>query len=239
MIVVVGLPAYAGSADGEGSAAGLAVDIATSIVRAGGVAELAGKIGDDGAGDAVVLSLGRLGVGHAALLRDAAHPTPVLAAAPAAQAADASESADASRAADAAEPDADESTAPGEEPRAQLLPADESERPGLEEADVTLALSYLAGVRVVVLADPLPAAVVAAAAERAAFAGARLIVVVAPGSEAPNLTDEATVLESPAQDDGSFGRVIADFAVGLEAGLDAAAAFGQAVETEGWEAVAD
>ena len=78
MIVVIGLPAYAGSAAGEGSAGGLAVDVAAGARARGGVVELVGKVGDDGAGDAVVVALGRLGVGHAALLRDPARPTPLL-----------------------------------------------------------------------------------------------------------------------------------------------------------------
>jgi hypothetical protein len=78
MIVVVGLAAYSTTADGQGSAGGLAVDVAAEAARRGGTVELVGKVGDDGAGDAVVLALGRLGIGHAALLRDPARPTPVL-----------------------------------------------------------------------------------------------------------------------------------------------------------------
>jgi sugar/nucleoside kinase (ribokinase family) len=79
MIAVVGLPAWAGTPDGEGSAGGPAVDIAVAAHRRGAAVELVGKVGDDGAGDAVVVSLGRLGIGHAALLRDPTRPTPVIA----------------------------------------------------------------------------------------------------------------------------------------------------------------
>ena len=61
MIVVIGLPAYAGSADGEGSAGGLAVDVAAAAAARGSSVELVGKVGDDGAGDAVVLALGPSG----------------------------------------------------------------------------------------------------------------------------------------------------------------------------------
>jgi len=83
MIVVVGLPAYAdspagGSPDGEKCAGGMAVEVAAWAQRRGGQVELVGKVGEDGAGDAVVLALGRLGIGHAALLRDPVRPTPVL-----------------------------------------------------------------------------------------------------------------------------------------------------------------
>ena len=80
VIVVVGLPAYADSPDGERCAGGLAVEVAAAAERRGGEVELVGKVGNDGAGDAVVVALGRLGIGHAALLRDPVRPTPVLAA---------------------------------------------------------------------------------------------------------------------------------------------------------------
>jgi len=78
VIVVVGLPAYADSPDGEKCAGGLVVEVAAAARRRGAQVELVGKVGNDGAGDAVVVSLGRLGIGHAALLRDPARPTPVL-----------------------------------------------------------------------------------------------------------------------------------------------------------------
>jgi hypothetical protein len=55
----------------------------------------------------------------------------------------------------------------------------------------------------------------------------------------PAVPPETTVLEAPAADDGSFGRVVGAFAAALDSGLDAEAAFGRAVERSGWEAVAD
>ena len=122
MIVVVGLPAYADSPDGERCAGGLAVEIAAAAVRRGGTVELVGKVGNDGAGDAVVVALGRMGVGHAALLRDPVLPTPVFAAAPVDD--------------DATELDADV-------PVGRLLPEDPASRPALEAADVDLALKFL------------------------------------------------------------------------------------------------
>jgi hypothetical protein len=122
---------------------------------------------------------------------------------------------------------------------ASLLPADPALRPGLEAADVDLALHYVTGARVVVVADPLADAAIVAAAEGAAFAGARLVVLVAAGSIPPPVPAEATVLETPAQDDGSFGRLVGAFAAGLDSGLEPAAAFNQAVGSSGWEAVAD
>jgi hypothetical protein len=56
---------------------GLAASIALEIARRGGRVELVGSIGDDPAGDAIVVELGRAGIGHAALLRDPGGTTPV------------------------------------------------------------------------------------------------------------------------------------------------------------------
>ena len=69
MIVVIGLPAYADSPDGEQCAGGLAVDVAAAARRWGSSVELVGKVGNDGAGDAVVVALGRLGIGHCCAIR--------------------------------------------------------------------------------------------------------------------------------------------------------------------------
>ena len=212
MIVVVGLPAYADSPDGERCAGGLAVEVAAAAQRRGSSVELVGKVGNDGAGDAVVVALGRLGIGHAALLRDAALPTPVLAPAPDS---------------DVAELDADG-------PEARLLPEDAAARPGLDAADIDLALKFLPGASVIALAEPLPEAAVAVAVEAAGFAGARLIVLVPSGATPP-----ATVLEAPPDDDGSFGRLVGIFAAGLDAGTEPAAAFAEAVAASGWEPIAE
>lgn len=231
MIVVIGLPAYAGSTGGEGSAGGLAVEAAAAAHALGSSVELVGKVGDDGAGDAVVLALGRLGIGHAALLRDPARPTPVLSAV-----AVATKSDTADEAADALAGDRGY-----EEPRVEvgLLPADPAARPGLEAGDISLALGYLAETRVVVLAEPLSEVAVAAVVEGATFAGAQLVVLVPPGATPQPLPPETTLLEAPAADDGSFGRVVGAFAAGLDAGAEPAAAFADAVRATGWEPIAD
>ena len=239
MIVVIGLPAYAGATGGEGSAGGLAVDVAAAATARGGAVELVGKVGDDGAGDAVVLALGRLGIGHAALLRDPARSTPVLSAVATSAEIDAEPGADLLVAAVAG---ADAPSGEGDDgPRVEvrLLPADPAARPALEAGDISLALRYLTETRVVVVAEPLAEAAVAAAVEGASFAGARLVVLVQPGATPPALPPEATLLESPAADDGSFGRVVGAFAAGLDAGAAPAAAFGEAVRSSGWEPVPD
>ncbi len=219
MIIVVGLPAYTDAADGEKCAGGLAVDLAASARLRGSAVELVGKVGSDGAGDAVVVALGRMGVGHAALLRDPVLPTPILAPAATDD--------------DAAEVDADGSRA------AVLLPEESAARPALEAADVDLALKFLPHASVIVLAPPLTEAAIWAAVEGAAFAGARLVVLVANGAIAPALPAEATVLEMPPEDDGSFGRLVGTYAGALDAGVEPAAAFRDAVVASGWEPVAD
>jgi hypothetical protein len=226
MIVVVGLPAYADGPDGEQCAGGLAVEVAAAARRRGGTVELVGKVGNDGAGDAVVVALGRLGVGHAALLRDPARFTPVLTAVPGDDAADVAEAADAAGSA-------------GDGPRVRLLPEDAAARPALEAADVDLALRYLPQASVIVLADPLPEATLEAGIQGAAFVEARLVVLVPAGGSAPSVPPETTVLEAPLEDDGSFGRLVGTFAGALEAGVDPAAAFREAVAASGWESVPD
>jgi hypothetical protein len=74
VIVVLGVPVLVGSPDGD-RAGGPAGAIATAIAAAGGSVQLAGKLGDDPAGDRVLLALAAAGVGHAAVLRDPAMGT--------------------------------------------------------------------------------------------------------------------------------------------------------------------
>ena len=219
MIVVVGMPAYADSPDGEKYAGGMAVEVAAAAQRRGAQVELVGKVGEDGAGDAVVLALARLGIGHAALLRDPVRPTPVL-------------TAGAALVDDSAEVDADTRAA-------TLLPANPAERPSLDAADIELALRYLPASTVIVLTDPLPDGALGVAVDAATFATARLIVVVPAGSPPPEVSLETTVLEAPADDDGSFARLVGTFAAALDAGTDPAAAFREAVSASGWESAAD
>ena len=75
--------------------------------------------------------------------------------------------------------------------------------------------------------------------EGATFAGARLVVLLPPGATPPALPPEATLLEAPAVDDGSFGRLVGAFAGGLDAGSEPAVAFAEAVTASGWEPVID
>lgn len=75
MIAVIGSVALRGTGS-DATAAGLAASIVVEAARSESRVELIGKVGDDPAGDAVLIALNRLGVGHVAILRDAAHPTP-------------------------------------------------------------------------------------------------------------------------------------------------------------------
>jgi hypothetical protein len=251
MIVVVGLPAYGSSAEGEGSAGGLAVDVARRAAARGSTVQLVGKIGDDGAGDAVVVSLGRLGIGHAALLRDPVRPTPVLTAIEAASdvtpggPGDAGGTGDGGGAGDAGRADASAAIALVPEPAAEaaplfrILPEDPSRRPGLDEGDVSLALSYVTGAKVVVLTEELAEPALAALVEGAGYSGAALVAVVPAGAAAPSLPPAATLLEAPASDDGSFARLVGEYAAGLDGGFEPAAAFATAISASGWEAAED
>ncbi len=256
MIVVIGLPAYSDEADGEICAGGLAVEIAAEARRRGAEVELAGKLGGDGAGDAVVVALGRLGVGHAALLRDPARPTPLLVS----QDAELLDSVTGTGVGSAtkgdetapfpgrgaAETDQSEST---DQP-SRLLPEDPIGRPGLEAGDIEMALRYLANPRVVVVAEPLTGPALSAAVDGAAFAGANLIVLTTAGSAAnrgaagaapnlPDLPEEATLLQMPLDDDGSFARLVGAYAASLDAGVEPAAAFRDGVSAAGWEPSAE
>ena len=122
----------------------------------------------------------------------------------------------------------------------RLLPGDPSARPGLEAGDIQMALRYLTGPNVVVVAESLAASSLAAAVDGAAFSGAKLIVLADADSGAlANVPDSATVLERPAADDGSFARLVGAFAASLDAGNDPARAFREGVAASGWEPAAD
>src|SRR5689334_12618574 len=77
MLVVVGSPA-AGFAGAELRAAGIAAEIARAAAAAGGAVQIVGRVGEDPAGDAVVLDLAAAGVEHVAVLRVSGEATPLL-----------------------------------------------------------------------------------------------------------------------------------------------------------------
>jgi sugar/nucleoside kinase (ribokinase family) len=195
MIVVVGNP-VGRAAELGGGVGGTAARAAIAAARAGADVQLVGKTGEDALGEEVLLALTAAGVGHAAILRDPDHATPL------------------------AVPGDDEPPSAmldgDDQARFAIVPADPGDRPALEAADVELALSYLPDQRVIVVAEPQTDGVVAAVSEAADYAGARLVLVASASSQRPA---SALVIEPPADDrDGMFGSLLGELAVLLEGG---------------------
>lgn len=215
MIVVVGNPILVAS-DPRPTAGGLAVGVAVAAAAAGGDVQLVGKTGDDPAGEAALLDLAGRGVGHVAVLRDPSRPTP-----------------------EAADPGAADG-APFDEPEGESQSTALPAGPTLEAADIELALQYLPDYRVLVVADPLPAASLEVVLAASRWSGAALVVLVPTGAEPPMLESEATVLEAPDGDpDGAFAAIVGAYAAALDRGEEPAEAFATASSAGGWAAVAD
>jgi hypothetical protein len=213
VIVVVGSPCFApSSGDGPPIALGAGAVIAAAASAAGASVQLVGKVGDDPAGDAVLVALARAGVAHAAVLRDPTRATPAVALH------------------DEVE---DEFTQVDPTPGRRAAP---SSLLLLDPVDLALALGYLNGFAVLVVADPLGPASIVVAAEAAAYAGAALVVLLAAGSGVTDLPVEATVIAVPDEDpDGVFARTVGAFAAALDAGDAPALAFRMATSAVGWQ----
>jgi hypothetical protein len=233
VIVVVGQPSYREPSSTEsGRAVGAAVGVARAAAVAGAAVQLVARIGADAPGDAVLLDLARARIGHAAILRDPGHPTPNL---PPQSDDDPSADAEVGAGLLSADPGPD---APARDQ--QPDPARGGVAIGLDPEDVELALRYLAGYGVIVVAEPLADATLAIVAEAAAFTGAQLIVVAAPGSARPALdpTIAVTILEAPQEDpDEQFAALVGRYAAALDAGVAADEAFRDALGAAGWESV--
>lgn len=217
VIVVVGSTAYRpADEDAADRAEGRAAAIARAAIAAGSRVQLVARVGDDPEGDRLVLALAREGIGHAAILRDAAERTRVISPPPVTVAG-----------ADEVELLADE-------------PDDESfgsHGPTLGGPDIELAIRYLADATVVVSADGLEAGAAAALAGAASFAGAQLVLAgegSVPASDDPSVT----VFEAPASDpDGAYASMVGRYAAALDAGRTPADAFRAATSESGWESV--
>lgn len=199
MIVVIGSLRLRGSGP-DAEAAGLAASVAAAAAAPGARVELIGKLGDDPAGDAVLLSLARHGVGHVALLRDPARRTTTIAA-------------------DIDEPlDPDSGDDPAE-------PKDAGDAPTLEAADVGLALRYLPEIAVIVSVH-LPPDVLAEAAAAAGWAETSLLVIV-PADDTPldGLPERAVTLAAADEDESAVGAAIGRYAAALDRGEPADAAY--------------
>lgn len=212
MIVVVGSPVHRRSlGDGPSSVAGPGPAIARSAAVAGSAVQLVGKVGTDPVGDATLLALVRDGVGHAAMLRDPSHPTPV--AAP-------------------AEPDDDPFEGDG-----SRLTAGPTVRPlPMDAEDLELALRYLGTFAVLVMAEVIDQAGLAVATEAARYAGASLLIVLPDGAAALDLPAEAIVLGAPpADEDGIFAQTVGTCAAALDRGLSPVDALRATLAAAGWE----
>ena len=214
MIVVIGSP-IGRIVDAAIAAGGPASRVALAAAAAGRVVQLVGRTGDDATAEDVVLDLARGGVGHVALLRDAARVT----------------SLEPDPAAELEPDDLDDGDADtvAAAPDAGMIPS-------LDAADVDLGLRYLTDFAVVVLAEPAGADVVRVVADAAQWAEARLIVVVAPGAAVPtDVPAEAVIFEAPDADpDGVFATLVGDFAAALDDGVEPGAAFRASIDSDGW-----
>jgi sugar/nucleoside kinase (ribokinase family) len=220
VIVIIGSPAVRPGEPGQrATAAGQAADVGRGAVEGGSVVQLVGKIGDDPAGDALLVALAESGIGHAAILRDPSRPTP----APPAASADADE-------------DPFSSDRPAEDLPDMLAPAE----PALDAEDLELALRYLPDHRVVVVAEPLGPEALASVANDCSYVGAQLIVILGAGATAAGLPAEATILEAPDDDpDGIFGRTVGLFAAAIDQGRPASEALVEATSGSGWTPVGE
>ena len=246
MIVVVGDPTLRFEAGGvPAGAGGSAAALARACARAGATVQLAGKVGDDPAGDEILLALTRDGIGHVALLRDAGATTRLD---------QATDVADAGRS--GADPEADgwavaddEDPAEGSETGDPAGPA--ASGPArlvapvsmLAPEDLDLALRYLSTFAVLIVAQPLSPDTLAVAVESAAYSGAHLVVIDGPDTATTTLAavpaDDITALESPITDpDGDFAGLVGRYAAALDGGTPASAAFRTALSAAGWEATA-
>ena len=115
-----------------------------------------------------------------------------------------------------------------------------SAKPRLDAADIELGLRYVSECRVLVIADALDGAALAAAVDGARYHGAALVVVAGPDAAgaAPTLPDHATVLAAPDDDDGAFADLVGRYAAHLDAGRVAADAWRDALVTTGWQETA-
>ena len=192
MIVVIGSIRLRGS-DTDADAAGLAASIATSAAAADARVEVITRLGDDPAGDAILLALARQRVGHVAVLRDAGTATEVI-------------------------PDPEEAASPDADVDVTERGAATLRGAVLEPADANLALRYLPEIGVIV-AVHLDAAVLAEAVAAASWAETSLIVVVPPAAGVPSgLPADAVTLELDDSDDSSGGGAIGRYAAALDRG---------------------
>ncbi len=197
MIVVIGTLRLHGSGS-DAEASGLAASIAIAAAAEGARVEVIDKLGDDPAGDAVMLSLARHKVGHVAVLRDTARRTPV--------------------STDAADDMLEE---PIDAADAEAV----SEGTSLDAGDAGLALRYLPEIAVIVAVHP-PADVLVEAVAAAGWADTSLVIVLPEGAEPPTgLPHDAVTLAARDADESGVGAAIGRYSAAVDRGERAAAAY--------------
>jgi hypothetical protein len=239
VIVLVGSPVAQRSGNGI-LAGGLSADIARLAAAAGASVQIVGRVGEDPAGDVVLLALAASDVGHVAVLREPGRPTPIVDP-PAGHAAGPEASADPDGAAlgaavldDVDLTDGDGVAEDGADPGPPLAGL------SVDADDLELALRYVPDYRVLVVAADLDPAAFESVAAAVAWSGADLVVLLADGPATPTLPDAATVFLRPATDpDGAFAAMVAGYAVALDQGDEPGDAFAAAQRSGGWAAVAD
>jgi len=74
------------------------------------------------------------------------------------------------------------------------------------------------------------------AADAATYHRAAMIVLTPEGAEPPRLmSDEATLLEVPAEDGGAFAELVGRYAAALDGGRAPEDAWRDAIDETGWE----
>lgn len=208
MIVVIGEIGASGGGPGM-APSGLAAGIALAAAAAEARVELVARLGDDPAGDAVLLAFAAAGVGHVATLRDAAHATRIV-----------------EPAAEPMDPDGLDGDDVG-----GARSADERFAPTLDAADVGLAMRYLDDYRVIVLVHPADDSVLREVVRATDWATAHLVVVSDPTASAPKeLPADAVVLAAP-DDAAGLAGVLGRYAAAVDGGDAPATAFRAIVGT--------
>jgi hypothetical protein len=204
VIVVIGSTYLRGDGP-EAVPDGLAGHVALAAAVAGSPVELIAKVGDDPAGDALLLALARAGVGHVAVLRDPVHPT-----------------------AWRREPE-DVPVDVVDRAASVEWTVEPALAPALEVADVALALRYLTEFRVVVAIHP-SSAVATEAAAAADWAAAHLVVVTRPDEAAPTGIPTGSLMlevtDDPAED-SAIGSRLGAYAAAVDGGAEPSAAFAE------------
>ena len=212
----------------------MAAEIAAAAAADGAAVEIVTKIGEDGAGEELLLALARSRVGHLAVLRDPAGPTSL--------SADEGEPPDeeldlvpALLAETEAEAEAEAARRPPAGSRAASRSA-----PILEPTDLTLALGYLRDYAVLVAVEPCADGGAAVIAEAASFVDAGLVVIAPAGLPVPAAYVAATLIEAPEDDpEGAFAALVGRYAAALDRGIAPAEAFRAATAEGGWNVAGD